>query len=97
MTATIENFKPLRDDVLLIRQPEEQKSMIFVKDTADSDTHHRYIVLKAGDQCKYVKEGNIVIGDWRKITQPFDIRDKDGKIVKVAITSEKELSAIIEE
>jgi co-chaperonin GroES (HSP10) len=97
MTSTIENFKPLRDDVLLIRRPEEQKGVIFVKDTADSDTHHHYIILKAGEQCKYVKEGDIVVGDWRKITQPFDLRDENGKIVKVAITSEKELSAIIEE
>lgn len=92
----ISKFKPLRDDVLLFRRPDEQKSLIFVKDTADSDTHHHYVVMKAGTDCKYVKEGDIVIGDWRKITQPFDMRDDSGNIVKVAITSEKELSAIIE-
>lgn len=92
---TVDKFEPMRDDVLLFRRPEEQKGMIFVKDTADSDTHHHYIVLRVGKQCRYVKEGDVVIGDWRKITQPFDIRDNDGKILKVAITSEKELSAII--
>lgn len=97
MTTTIENFKPLRDDILLMRRPEEQKGLIFVKDTADSDTHHHYIALKCGEGCRYVKDGDIVVGDWRKITQPFDIRDNDGKIIKVAITSEKEISAIIEE
>jgi len=93
--VTVNNFKPMRDDVLLMRRPEEQKSLIFVKDTADSDTHHHYIVLSTGSECRYVKKDDIVIGDWRKITQPFEIRDDNGNILKVAITSEKELSAII--
>jgi len=93
--ATVQQFTPLRSDVLLLRKPEEQKSLIFVKDTADSDTHHHYIVLKAGAQCAYVKEGDTVIVDWRRITQPFDLRDDSNNIIKVAITAEKEISAII--
>lgn len=94
--VTTKNFKPMRDDVLLYRRPEKDKGLIFVKDTADSDTHHHYLVMTTGAECRYVKAGDVVVVDWRKITQPFEIRDESGNIIKVAITSEREISAIID-
>ena len=91
----ITKFTPMRSDVLLVKRPDEQRGLIVYKEFSDESSQH-YIVAAIGPDVKEVKIGDVVIADWRKMTPPFDFVDDDGKMVKVAVTAEKEIHAVVE-
>lgn len=96
MQIDYKTLKVLRDDVLLTLAPEQEvtSSLIYYKEDPDKNkgTLQYFTVLKTGDDCKHVKVGDLVVGDWKRITPPFNLGDNQ----KYGITSEKEILAILD-
>ncbi len=92
-----EKFRPLKDDVLLKNRQQSKVagSIIEYKDDTNNDENQYFEVLRVGPDAKYVKEGDIVLASWKRITPPFELGFYGDK-QKYGVTSEKEIMAIIE-
>jgi len=97
MAIDHKTVKPLRDDVLLQHKPMHQavESVIYYKEDIDKSPLQTFIVTAVGGDVKLVKEGDLVVCSWKRITTPFDL-EVNGVQKKFGITSEKEIDAILE-
>lgn len=95
MERTESKFRMLRDDVMLYLKPEKEmrNSPIHFVDDPDNNETQWFIVHLTGPDCKHVKVGDIVLGDWRRITPP-QTEFIAGEDRKIGVTSEKELLAV---
>jgi co-chaperonin GroES (HSP10) len=90
------NIRPINNDVLLkMVRPRVSESVIYVEPQTD-ETQKVFEVLAISDKVKHVSVGDMVVVPWTRITNPFTV-DIDGEPVKVGITDEKELLAVLGE
>lgn len=93
----VDKFKPLNSDILLSHKPAAKTagSVIEYKDNPEDNEIQSFYALKVGPDAKFVKEGDVVLASWKRITPPFELGGySDTK--KYGITAEKEILAIID-
>lgn len=91
----VSSLRPLRNDVVLQYIPKERSKTIFIQEDKEEVTQF-FRIVAAGPEVKFVEVGQVVVGDWRKMTNPVDALDNDGNLVKICITEEIEILAIAE-
>lgn len=98
MRPDIRKFRVSRPgDVLLrhIERKHEFSQFIITQENPEENSFQMFKVEAIGADVKDVSVGDYVLGDWRRITEPFKL-DLDGKAVSCGITDFKELVAVYE-
>lgn len=106
MLDNLEDFSPLRNDVVLVRVPETYitngknsfaTEFLGTEDKGiDDDPTQFFRVVAKGPKTNIVDINDIVVCMWTRITPP-ELGMYEGERVKFGITSEDELLAVIEE
>tara|TARA_R100000664_G_C2706918_1_gene105154 strand:+ start:422 stop:730 length:309 start_codon:yes stop_codon:yes gene_type:complete len=94
----METLKPMRSDVMLVHIPRNtESSIIDVKENPDDHDVQKFRIVAVGKDVKFVKPDEIALVSWTRITPQQKALDKNGDVVKIGFTDEKELLAIIDE
>lgn len=90
---SIKKFRPLDDDVALIRcdQEEVYGYTVIVNDDNDLEDFQYYDVVAKGKNVDSLNVGDRVVMSWAKMTPPIDFFEG-----KVAFTNQKEIIGVIE-
>ena len=102
----LEDLKPVRNDVVLVRVPLNhvaygkgsfKAEFLGNSDTnIDNDPTQMFRVVSTGPRCKEVAVDNIVVCKWTRITPPENAM-LNGEKTEFGITSEDEILAVIGE
>lgn len=96
MHESIDNLRPMNDDVILKHHSINKTSKIYIRENEEEDHSFRFEVLRIGNDVKHVSVGDIVIVPWPRCMSPFEVL-VDGIVQKVTITSEKEILGVCDE
>lgn len=93
----IKTLKPLKNDVVIVMRPKREvtSQLIFTKESIDDSDMQFFDVVRAADQCKHVKAGDVIVMSWKRITVPQEGLI-DGVTKQFGITSEDEIDGIVE-
>ena len=90
---SIKNFRPLDDDIALMRCDQEKiyNYSVIVADDNELQDFQYYEVMAKGNGVEEVNVGDIVLMSWARMTPPIDFYEG-----KIALTHKKELVGIVE-
>lgn len=90
---SVKNFRPLDNDVALIRCDQEKiyNYAVLVADNNELQDYQYYEVVAKGNNVKNVDVGDTVLMSWARMTPPIDFHEG-----KVALTDQKEIVGVIE-
>lgn len=92
------DFVPMNSDVLITHVDinEAEKNVIHLIETLDKNENQYFKVLAVSPNVNQVSVGDTVLIPWKRITPPFTLKDKSGTDRRVAVTSDKEILAVVE-
>lgn len=94
MTVTVEELKPMNNDLVVKHYPIEESTTIYVQQDDGAD-NLPFEVLRVGSDVEEVKVGDIVYVPWVRCMPPFEVYMGDN-LNKVTITDESEVLGILE-
>ncbi len=94
----VDTIRPMGSDVLLrhVDMNKMKGGVILIHENTDEYTTQYFEILKVGSKVKHVNVGDIVLVPWGRITPPFEVQNS-GRDLKVGITDEKEILAIVDQ
>ena len=90
---SIKNFRPLDNDVALMRCDQEKiyNYAVLVADNNELQDYQYYEVVAKGNNVKRVNVGDTVLMSWARMTPPIDFIEG-----KIALTNQKELVGVVD-